>query len=275
VSQGSLIRSPRRQRERKPRGATPPLSLHAWLRFSVIRDLLPCLDATTLLEIGVGQGSLGVFLASRFDYTGIELDHESLSTARRRFARLGVDPARLLLGGLEQVAGRRFDLVCAFEVLEHFEDDLATLVEWRDFVSKGGSLLLSVPAGPHRFAAADEKAGHFRRYSRRDVEELLSSAGFADVRVLNYGVPVGYALEHVRNVLARQHLRVPRSYDERTCASGRWLQPPEWSARLTQAVAYPFCRLQRPFTGRDAGTGIVALGTLRDDDAKTSELARI
>jgi SAM-dependent methyltransferase len=263
------MRSPGREAGESPRGAIPPLSLHAWLRYSVIRELLAGSNASSLLEIGVGLGSLGVNLASRFDYTGIELDPVSLSTARRRFLHFGADPDRLLLGGLEQVAGRQFDLVCAFEVLEHFEDDLATLVEWRNFVAKGGSVCISVPAGPHRFAAADEKAGHCRRYSRCDVERLLSAAGFADLHVLNYGVPVGYALEHVRNVLARRYLRAPRSYDERTRSSGRWLQPPEWSARLTQAVAYPFCRLQRPFARRDVGTGIVALGTLRGEDAVT------
>jgi SAM-dependent methyltransferase len=271
---GSVIRSTGAEAGESPQGAIPPLSLHAWLRYSVIRQLLAESAAATLLEIGVGQGSLGVILASRFDYTGIELDSVSLSTARRRFVRFGVDPERLLFGGLEQVAGRRFDLVCAFEVLEHFEDDLAALTQWRDFVAAGGSLCVSVPAGAHRFAAADEKAGHFRRYSRRDVEQLLIAAGFADVRVLNYGVPVGYALEHVRNVLARRYLRAPRSYDERTRSSGRWLQPPEWAARLTQACAYPFCQLQRPFMNRDAGTGVVALGTLRGKSEKTSAAAR-
>jgi SAM-dependent methyltransferase len=254
---------------------TPPLTVHAWLRFSMVRELLGGINASTVLEIGVGQGSLGVILASQFDYTGLEVDSEAISTARRRFARHGADPSRVLNGSLEQVEGRKFDLVCAFEVLEHFEDDRGTLAEWRDLIATGGSVLLSVPAGPHRFSAADAKVGHFRRYSRQDIEELLASAGFSDIHVLNYGVPVGYVLEHVRNVLARRHLREPSSYEERTRASGRWLQPPDWAARVTQAVAYPFCQLQRPFRHRDTGTGIVALGTLLDGDAKTSAAARM
>lgn len=90
-----------------------------------------------------------------------------------------------------------------------------------------------------------------------------SGAGFAGVRVLNYGLPVGYALEHARNVLARRPLRASKTYEERTRASGRWLQSPDWATRLTQVAAYPLCELQRPFVTHDLGTGPVALALLR------------
>jgi SAM-dependent methyltransferase len=169
-----------------------------------------------------------------------------------------VDSTRLLHGGLELVAGRQFDLVCAFEVLEHLEDDQGTLEEWRGYVAPGGSLLISVPAGPSRFGPADEKAGHFRRYNRSGLEHVLVSAGFADVRVLSYGYPAGYVLETARNQLARRELRKPRTQWDRTLASGRWLQPSEWMAPLTRGAAAPLELLQRPFMNGDRGTGLVA-----------------
>ncbi len=242
---------------------TPPLSIHAWLRFDAIRRLLVHVEPRNVLEIGVGQGSVGVLLADRFDYIGVELDEQAAFTARRRLERYGHDGARLLHGGLEQVSGRQFDLVCAFEVLEHCDDDRATLAEWQTFVAAGGALLLSVPANPGRFAEADEKAGHFRRYGRPDLERALESAGFADVRMLNYGVPAGYVLEAARNVLARRKLRRRLTYEARTLESGRWLQPPEWAALITRVLAVPLCRLQRPFMQSDRGTGLVALAMRR------------
>jgi len=243
--------------------AKPPLSIHAWLRYAAIDRLLARHVATTALEIGVGQGSVGILLAQRFDYVGIDLDQAALSTAQARFDRHGLDPARLLSGGLEQVAGRTFDLVCAFEVLEHAEDDRGTLEEWRLFLRPGGTLVLSVPAGPDRLGAADLKAGHFRRYSRDDVRNVLQDAGFAEIEVLNYGYPAGYVLEAARNVLARRELRRTRTQHERTLASGRWLQPDEWAAPLTRMAAAPLEILQRPFMGLDRGTGIVATATRR------------
>jgi SAM-dependent methyltransferase len=242
---------------------TPALSVHAWLRFDAVRRLLAEVDARSVLEIGVGLGSVGALLAARYDYTGIDLDLTAISTARRRFAQHGLDPDRLHHGGLELVRGREFDLVCAFEVLEHFEDDLATLVEWRPFVAPDGYLLVSVPAGPHRFAKADEKAGHFRRYSRAEAQRVLTAAGFSDVRFLNYGVPAGYVLEHARNILATRQLRRSLPYDERTLASGRWLQPPPALAGATRAVAVPLTLAQRPFMRSDRGTGLVALARNR------------
>jgi SAM-dependent methyltransferase len=240
-------------------GDSPPLSIHAWLRYAAIERLLAECSARTVLEIGVGQGSVGVRLARRYEYVGIELDNTSFAAARVWFERHGVDPSRLFHGGLEQVNGRRFDLVCAFEVLEHLEDEQSALTEWWEFIDPGGALLLSVPAGPRRFGAADEKAGHFRRYSRAGIRQLLEANGFTGVRILNYGYPAGYALEAARNLLARRELRKAHTQWERTLASGHWLQPTDRLAPLTRLAAAPLALVQRPFMERDLGTGLVAL----------------
>jgi SAM-dependent methyltransferase len=211
-----------------------------------------------VLEIGVGQGAMGALLADRFDYTGIELDEDSFSAARQLFQRCGHDPGRLLLGGLETVSGRTFDLVCAFEVIEHFAGDREALEEWRSFVADGGALMLSAPAGRDRFGPADERAGHFRRYDRSDLIALLTAANFTDIEVLNYGFPAGYVLEAVRNAVARRTIRTELSYQERTLSSARWLQPPQRAARLTHALSLPLIALQGPFMRGNRGTGLVA-----------------
>ena len=239
---------------------TPPLSVHAWLRFDAIRRLLAEVTADTVLEIGVGEGAMGVLLARKYDYTGVDVDLESLSTARKRFKRHLLDAGRLLHGGAEVVGDRQFDLVCAFEVLEHMNDDRLMLAKWRRLVAPGGSVIVSMPAGPCRYGKADSKAGHFRRYSRNDARNLLSSAGFTGIHILNYGVPAGYALEKARNLLATRQLRRDLTPEARTLESGRWLQPPEALARLTHAAAVPLAAIQRPFMTMDKGTGLVALG---------------
>src|SRR3546814_6549126 len=73
----------------------------------------------------------------------------------------------------------------AFEVLEHIEDDHAALRQWLGWLKPGGILLMSVPAHPSQWNAADVWAGHFRRYRKR---ELL---GLVEENVLE--------LEHVRS----------------------------------------------------------------------------
>jgi SAM-dependent methyltransferase len=234
--------------------AVPPLTLHAWLRFDLVRRMLPA-DARTVLEIGAGQGSVGAELARRYDYLGVEPDRSSFEVAARRIGERG----RVLNSTLEELPSREtFDLVCAFEVLEHIEDDRAALAAWIERVTPGGRLLLSVPAGPGRFGASDVKVGHFRRYDRDGLRDLLAAAGLDEVDVRMYGFPLGYALEVVRNqVVKRSAGRGSR--EERTAASGRLFQPSGRTALLTAAAAAPFRVVQRPFAGTSLGTGLVAL----------------
>jgi SAM-dependent methyltransferase len=152
----------------------------------------------------------------------------------------------------------RFDLVCAFEVIEHIEDDAAALAEWRDRLRPGGWVLLSTPAQPQRFDAGDRLAGHFRRYERQGLAGLLHSTGFENALVWSYGFPLGYALESVRNVLARRQEPKLGSIAERTAASARYLQPPEGLGWMTRALSAPFRLAQLPFVDTDLGIGFVA-----------------
>ena len=84
-----------------------------------------------------------------------------------------------------------FDLVCAFEVLEHIEDDLGALEQWRGRLKPDGWILLSVPAHAAQFGPSDEHAGHFRRYERAELTERLEKAGFRVVSLRSYGVGLG------------------------------------------------------------------------------------
>lgn len=235
----------------------PALPLNAWLRWDHVQRLLPRLDVRTVLEIGAGGGAVAVRLAERYDYLGLEPDAESFARAEARLDALG--RGRILPVDTSQLdSGARFDLVCAFEVLEHVEDDLGALREWRRHIRDGGWLLLSMPAHQRRFSAHDRVVGHYRRYDPAPTAELLRRAGYSDPLVLTCGFPLGYALEVARNAIGRLH-RPAASMEEQTAASGRWLQPPDQIAWLTAAIAAPFRLLQRPFAHSGLGTGLVVL----------------
>ena len=82
-----------------------------------------------------------------------------------------------MLSTIDDVDDYDFDVLCSFEVLEHIEDDLGELQRWVTHLKPGGMVIVSVPAHRHRFAAADEGVGHFRRYDPVDLVDLLESAG--------------------------------------------------------------------------------------------------
>lgn len=235
----------------------PPLTFNAWLRWDLIVRWLENLGPIeNVLEIGPGEGAVGWRLAQRFSYTGVEMDPVSFATASARLSEIGT----LLHGDHSAIpAGKAFDLVCAFEVLEHLENDRAGLGEWRGLIRPGGWILLSVPAGPERYGAWDRLVGHYRRYERRGLQRLLEEVGFKNVEIAAYGFPLGYLLEEVRNVLARSR-ETDKSARDRTRASGRVLQPRDWMAHGTYLISLPFRLLQRPFSQTLLGTGFVARG---------------
>jgi SAM-dependent methyltransferase len=237
--------------------STPPLTVTAWLRWDALEPLLPA-KGGRVLDIGAGTAAIGSFLADRYEYVAIEPDPVSYAAAVERIGPRGV--VRNI--SFEELAPEReFDLVCAFEVLEHIDDDRDALAGWIRHLRPGGTMIVSVPQGRERFSEGDARLGHFRRYDASELEGKLRDAGLADVSSVLYGTPWGNAQETVRRVAFR--LRPSgKSRAERTAESARFLQPPAWAARATQVVSLPFRFLQRPLARRGVGTGVIARGTL-------------
>jgi glycosyltransferase involved in cell wall biosynthesis len=243
--------------------AVAPLAPNAWLRYDVVQRMLPPSGVTDVLEIGCGQGAFGARLARRYRYLGVEPDKTSWAVAQRRVTAVSSGEVRNV--AVEALGDERFDLVCAFEVLEHIEDDAAAVKDWAGRLRPGGWLLLSVPADQRRFGPWDELVGHFRRYDSQSITDLLASCGFGEIKVRYYGFPLGYALETGRNLIGRRRLTPAedQTFAERTAGSGRQLQP-STSVRglITRWGTVPFRAMQRAFPG--SGTGLVAQARLAD-----------
>lgn len=236
----------------------PPLMPNAALRWDVVSRLLPD-PLGDVLEVGCGQGAVAARLARRANsLTALEPDLQSFAVAK---ARVGDRGQVLNMMSGELPAGDSFDLVCAFEVLEHIGDDAAALADWVARLRPGGTLLLSVPAHSRRFSDADRIAGHFRRYDRVTMQARLEQAGLIDIDICLYGFPSGYLLEAARNHLARRELSGKAGamdIAERTATSGRMFQPGNaLSHRAMSIASIPMIWLQRLFP--DRGVGMLAM----------------
>jgi SAM-dependent methyltransferase len=242
-----------------------PLAPNAWLRYDVIRRMLPA-GVGDVLEIGCGQGAVGVRLAERYAYLGLEPDPQSFAMAEQRIALGGRGEVRnALVESLDP--DERFDLVCAFEVLDHIEDAEGALKEWAARLRPHGWLLLSVPAHQKRYAPFDELVGHFRRYDQEPMSALLTRVGFTDIAMREYGMPLGFVLEAGRNQVGKRRLAATpageASMEERTTGSGRLLQPRSaLQGKVIRWGTAPFRYAQRGFPR--TGTGMVVRARLAD-----------
>jgi SAM-dependent methyltransferase len=85
-------------------------------------------------------------------------------------------------------ADASFDLVCAMDIVEHVEDDVAAFAELARVAKPGATLLLSVPLHPSAWTPFDEVVGHYRRYRPDELRERLDGIGFHPERSAVHGM---------------------------------------------------------------------------------------
>jgi SAM-dependent methyltransferase len=134
-----------------------------------------------VLEIGTGTGNTLRILERAFPgaaLVGVDLFEEGLAAARLRTR------AHLVRANTEQLPFQReFDLIGAFDVLEHVEDDRTALTHIRRLLTPGGHLVLTVPACARLWSRFDSDSHHFRRYEPDQLRERLAAAGFVVERL--------------------------------------------------------------------------------------------
>jgi glycosyltransferase involved in cell wall biosynthesis len=139
-----------------------------------------------VLEIGAGFGNMTrqmtgegreLLVASDLDPVALEY----LRGVFREDAAVRVASYRFPLseGNLGEIAALRFDTVVCLNVLEHIEDDGATLSGLSAALPPGARLVLIVPALARLYGTLDEHLGHFRRYEKAELEQKIRAAGFA------------------------------------------------------------------------------------------------
>jgi len=142
-------------------------------------------SARSFLEIGCGTGFvLAGIAAARPDLAlaASDVHSEGLAFAARR-----VPQARFYHADARGIAfAGEFDVVGAFDVLEHIAEDEAVLRAMHRALRPGGGVLVTVPQHPALWSAQDEHAGHRRRYTRAELTAKLGAAGFVGIKATSF-----------------------------------------------------------------------------------------
>jgi SAM-dependent methyltransferase len=140
----------------------------------LIAQYLADKPAQHILEVGAGTGG-NLAMLSRFGkLSATEMNDEARQIANAR-KQIAVQPGTLPndLPDFPQ----KFNLICLFDVLEHVEDDTASLSAIRKLLAPDGVILLTVPAHPWLWSRHDKLLHHKRRYTRDSLYAHIDSAG--------------------------------------------------------------------------------------------------
>jgi SAM-dependent methyltransferase len=148
-----------------------------------LRNYFP--DAKSFFEVGCGTGFVLAGVHEKFPrmrLAGSEIFADGLAIAKARlpnFELYQMDARRISFDS-------EFDVIGAFDVLEHVIEDENVLVQMFNAVRPGGGLLVTVPQHPFLWSASDEHAMHQRRYNRAELRTKVDSAGFEIERITSF-----------------------------------------------------------------------------------------
>ncbi|MBK6517882.1 MAG: methyltransferase domain-containing protein [Polyangiaceae bacterium] len=173
------------------------------------------LQGVKALDIGCSDGAFLAQMAERRnDVWGIDIDQKALQIARARGLR---NVASADIGGFIENArakGLTFDVVTAFDVIEHLTDPVGTLRELRSILAPNGVLVGTLPNRNRLLVnqmPIDFPPHHFFRYDRPSLETTLVRGGMVPLRIdvfqYNYSTmtAVDYVVKAVKRLRGRSN----------------------------------------------------------------------
>ena len=137
-----------------------------------------------LVDFGAGGGTFAVQVAQEgFDVSCVETDPVLSDMLRRKGLRVS--------SSLDAAPDASLAGIYSLNVLEHIEEDNATLALWHRKLAPGGRLLVYVPAFQVLFSSMDRKVGHHRRYRKAGLAQQLTQAGF-ELNAVRYADSLGF-----------------------------------------------------------------------------------
>ena len=149
---------------------------NAWLW-----EIIAPFTGQRVLEVGAGLGTMTRYFLNKELIVSTELEPlylERLRDAFGKYPNVLIHPLNLDDGIPPWLPAHRVDTVLCLNVLEHIEDDEATLQHFFSILPSGGRVVLIVPALKLLYGTIDQAISHYRRYEHTDIVQKLQRAGF-------------------------------------------------------------------------------------------------
>lgn len=130
-----------------------------------------------ILNVGVATGATSLMLQKYGDVTSLEYDAECCEFLRET---VGLEPINASLTELP-FKNETFDVICAFDVIEHIENDSKAIQEIYRTLKQNGYIYLTVPAFMSLWSHHDKVNHHYRRYTINTLTSVVLSQKFSMV----------------------------------------------------------------------------------------------
>lgn len=172
----------------------------------ICKDLEP--RRPRILDVGCGTGANLELLADFGEVEGVDISHEALAFCRER----GIGNVRH--GAAERLpyTDGAFDIVTSLDVIEHMDDDVASLKEMRRVLKANGRVLLFVPAFMFLWGVQDDVSNHRRRYTMKELRSAVEEAGFEVERATYANITFFAPILFVRAFMRLARLRPPSEF---------------------------------------------------------------
>lgn len=237
------------------------------LRKYALKKLLGRMGAgngKSIYEIGYGAGEI----FHLYTQLGLRVYGYDFSEYAYEYASKNFQDDRIELFQEKPEPKKQYDFVVACEVLEHIEDDLAMLKEWKGYVKDTGKMIISVPAHKKRWGAADVYVGHFRRYERKELKKKFARAGLQIEEIYTYDFPECFLLDRMRDGDYGKKIKrekTAKTQEEYTKRSGveREFNP------VVRALAHPLlwslaAKISAIFYHTDLGSGYILAASVKN-----------
>ena len=197
-------------------------NLHPWYRsrLKFLNLVLGKVENRNLRLVDYGCGSGNTLLKVRelgFDnILGIDASEDCVKATRGH--GISCELASAAFPNIEEAS---VDIFLLLDVLEHLENDETYLEFFYRALKVNGQILITVPAHQFLWSSHDEQNHHFRRYSKKELEEKLKSASF-DIETLRYWNSTLFPIFVLQRFLTRL---IPQKSSSEFSMPSRFMRP--------------------------------------------------
>jgi SAM-dependent methyltransferase len=216
---------------------------HWWFRAR--RDILISLISKyipygNILDVGCGTGFILETLQkneSKYKVWGVDVSEIAIQFCQER-GLTHVTQGRLENNDLPK---HYFDLMMFLDMIEHLEQDLPSLLQAKQYLNSQGKILITVPAYQFLWSAHDEIHHHKRRYTKKQITELLHQAGY-EVIFSSYFNTFLFPLIAIARLIGNLQ---NRHHSSDVNLPSRWInqilyQIFGWEKKLLPSLSFPF-----------------------------------